>query len=333
MNYNKSNFTIRLNKNYELHEKEIREVEISLKNLRSDMKKFNGLLSKNVDSKDKLKLKFFDLEIEFKEKLTQMKNQSLKLELEIEVLRDEKTDILTQIMEVERQIHLWERKIKLQNKMQEVIKPKDGRKEIEEMYHALHRQEQNYKKFKLEQDKVIKNIEMEVDRWDYIKLKYPEQSKMSKTPGVISANSNMTRDINNLKEDLKFVTKEKQKVIRILQQRRDEWDKLREDYDREHDEQAYIEKQLSQIEMAKLSGLLERNDLACKTVQDQKCYKSVEDLINGKFKPRNKETVQKELEEMRNTNEEIISIIIKNATDIFDSDFGSEIVKRLQLDN
>lgn len=299
------------------------------------MKKFNGLLSKNVDSNEKLKLKFFDLEIEFKEKLTQMKNQSLKLELEIEVLRDEKTEILTNIMEKERQIHLWERKIKLQNKMQEVIKPKDGRKEIEEMYHALHRQEQNYKKFKLEQDKVIKNIEMEVDRWDYIKLKYPEQSKMSKTPGVqqLGGSSGMTRDINNLKEDLKFVTKEKQKVIRVLQQRREEWDSLREEYDREHEDQAEVEKQLGQIERAKLAGLLERNDLACKAVQDQKCFKSVEDLIQGKFRPRNKELVEKELEEMRNTNEEIISIIIKNATDIFDSDFGSEIVKRLQLDN
>merc|ERR1712151_896693 len=108
----------RLNKNYEQQEKEIREIEISLKNLRYDMNKYNGQLSKNVHSKENLSHKFFDVEIEFKEKLKQMENESVKLEIEIEVLREEKSDTLTQIMEVERQIHLWERKIHLEEKMQ-----------------------------------------------------------------------------------------------------------------------------------------------------------------------------------------------------------------------
>ena len=40
-----------------------------------------------------------------------MENDSVKLEMEIEVLREEKADTLAQIIETERQIHLWERKI------------------------------------------------------------------------------------------------------------------------------------------------------------------------------------------------------------------------------
>jgi chromosome segregation ATPase len=40
------NKKMRLNKNYEQHEKEIREIEISLKNLRYDMNKYNGQLLK-----------------------------------------------------------------------------------------------------------------------------------------------------------------------------------------------------------------------------------------------------------------------------------------------
>ena len=50
-----------------MHEKENRDIEISLKNLRYDMNKYNGMLSKNVNSKEKLGLKFFDVEIEFSE--------------------------------------------------------------------------------------------------------------------------------------------------------------------------------------------------------------------------------------------------------------------------
>jgi hypothetical protein len=76
-----------------------------------DMNKYNGQLSKNIGTKDKIGFKFFDVEVDFKDKLKQLKKQSMKLELEIEVLREEKADTLTQILEVERQIHLWEREI------------------------------------------------------------------------------------------------------------------------------------------------------------------------------------------------------------------------------
>ena len=91
-----------------------------------------------------------------------MENLSLKYELEIESLREEKSDILTQILEVERQVHLWERKIKLQNKMQDIIKPENGKKEIDDINYTLHRQELIYKKLKQEQEQVIKNIEMAI---------------------------------------------------------------------------------------------------------------------------------------------------------------------------
>ena len=50
---------LRLNKNYEMHEKEIREIEVSLKNLRYDMNKYNGQLGKNVNTKEKIKLIIF----------------------------------------------------------------------------------------------------------------------------------------------------------------------------------------------------------------------------------------------------------------------------------
>ena len=184
---------LRLKKNYELHEKEINEIEISLKNLRYDMSKYNVMLGKNVDSKDKLEHKFFDVEIQFKEKLKQMENESVRLELEIEVLREEKTDTLTQILEVERQIHLWERKIQLEEKMQEIIKPDKGIKEIDNMKSDLHKQDLRYKRLKQEQEKVIKSMEMAIQRRDFIKLRYPAEKK-----NLISGK----KEISDLKDHL-----------------------------------------------------------------------------------------------------------------------------------
>ena len=86
-----------------MHEKEIKEIEFSLKQLREyEMVKFGKLLGKNMSNNQTLKHQIFDVDIKFKEKLTSMENESMKLEMEIEVLREEKADTLAQIIETER---------------------------------------------------------------------------------------------------------------------------------------------------------------------------------------------------------------------------------------
>ena len=165
---------IRLNANYAMHEKEIKEIEFSLKQLREyEMVKFGKLLGKNMSNNQTLKHQIFDVDIKFKEKLTSMENESMKLEMEIEVLREEKADTLAQIIETERQIHLWERKIELQEQMQKIIKPESGLKEIDEMKIFIHKQKLVYKKLQADQEKVIKNMERCVQLRNFIKVRYP----------------------------------------------------------------------------------------------------------------------------------------------------------------
>ncbi len=53
----------------------------------------------------------FNIENEFKQKLKELENESIRLENSISTLKEEKADILSEIVESERQILLWERKI------------------------------------------------------------------------------------------------------------------------------------------------------------------------------------------------------------------------------
>ena len=76
--------------------------------------------------------------------------------MEIEVLREDKADTLAKIIETERQIHLWERKMELQEQMQKIIKHEIGLKEIEEMKIFIHKQKFVHKKFRTVQEKVKK---------------------------------------------------------------------------------------------------------------------------------------------------------------------------------
>jgi len=53
----------------------------------------------------------FNIENEFKQKLKELENESIRLETSIAKLKEDKADILAEIVEAERQILLWERKI------------------------------------------------------------------------------------------------------------------------------------------------------------------------------------------------------------------------------
>lgn len=320
---------LRLNNNLLMHEKEIRDVEISLKNLRYDMNKYNGMLSKNVNSKDKLTLKFFDVEIEFKEKLKQMENLSLKYELEIESLREEKSDILTQILEVERQIHLWERKIKLQNKMQDIIKPEKGKKEIDDITYTLHRQEIIYKKLKQEQEQAMKDMVMEVNKKDYIKLKFPSKIA-SNSANTKTKTLNQDREIKNLKDDLNHIINEKKVITKKLNTKKEEWNNMQQEIDKNNNIYQDMESRVVEYEQKRISDLLEKNSLSCKTVQLQKKSKIVEEFVN-RPRIRNKDAILKDYEEMKSKNDELISIILNNAKDIFDSDLANLISSGLNI--
>jgi len=333
------NKKMRLNKNYEQHEKEIREIEISLKNLRYDMNKYNGQLSKNIQSKDNLSHKFFDVEIEFKEKLKQMENESVKLEIEIEVLREEKSDTLTQIMEVERQIHLWERKIHLEEKMQDIIKPDKGLKEIDEMKSEIHRQEIYFNNLKKEQERVIKDMEMTIQRRDYIKLRYPlddknfvsssnaynnrenfknlynrgnekvVNSKMKK-----SLSSQNDREIQKLKEDLNHIVKEKNEMVNGLRICRENIDAVSEQIEKSEMDHLSLQRTAMNIQNEFFSMKLRNNLMLCKTKQNQDCNRIIEDYTNNRFRPKKKDDILREITKVSTETEQVIDIL-KNFKD------------------
>lgn len=108
---------LRLNNNCQSHDKDIRQLEVALKNLEFEMNKLNDLYYKNTASQTKMTNDNFNIENEFKQKLKELENESIRLENQINTLKEEKADILSEIVEAERQILLWERKIQLEKEM------------------------------------------------------------------------------------------------------------------------------------------------------------------------------------------------------------------------
>ena len=66
------------------------------------MNNLNDELSNNSEKRTKLENENFNIESEFVEKLKQMEKEAVRLEVEIDKLKEQKADLLSEIVECER---------------------------------------------------------------------------------------------------------------------------------------------------------------------------------------------------------------------------------------
>lgn len=84
---------------------------------------------------------------------------------------------MSEIVEAEKQILLWERKIHLEREMQEHLDPNYGQKEILELKKEIHRMELRLDDIRKKQEKVIIEMERAVFKRETIQLKYQDKDK------------------------------------------------------------------------------------------------------------------------------------------------------------
>ena len=298
---------LRLNSNYAIHEKEIKEIEFDLKQLREyEMVKFGKLLGKNMNMNNTLQHQIFDVEIQFKEKLTQYENETLRLEMEIEVLREEKADTLAQIIETERLIHLWERKIELQEQMQKIIKPDSGLKEIDDMKSYIHRQKLLYKKLQAEQEEVIKNMERAVQRRDFIKVRYPVDEFGTNN---VKQKVNKTKEINELMEQINHINKKKKTFISQIASTKTVHDEIKNKISNLESESYNIQTNAFDLRNEYFKEKIKANNYFCKAKQFQDGNKMLEDFANKKLKTKSAEAINAEIESVQKENEQLFETL------------------------
>ena len=141
---------IRINAEVEGHNKNITKLEVAQKNQVFEMNKLNDLIYQNNERQERLTNDNFNIEMEFKQKLKEMENESIKLENQITQLKEQKSDILIEVIEAEKQILLWERKYQLEKEMQDALDPTIGQTEIVAMKKEIHRMQLQYELFRKE---------------------------------------------------------------------------------------------------------------------------------------------------------------------------------------
>ncbi|XP_057700707.1 coiled-coil domain-containing protein 40 [Corythoichthys intestinalis] len=142
------------------------EVEKSNKLLQRDLLKLNTLLNKNAQLRYALEQENAVMETEFLHKLKEAERGSLEMEAKLERIQEEKESILSNLVEAERQIMLWEKKTHVMKETRLVVQ--EGQQEIKSMRDDVHRMERWLNQLIKERERLMEDSVAVVERRGYI---------------------------------------------------------------------------------------------------------------------------------------------------------------------
>merc|ERR1719316_1268123 len=198
---------IRTEAGWDGQKKEINELRLDVKHLQHEMDNLNSMAATNLKRHDELQNTTQTMETEFVRKLKEIEENCIGMEGEINILKDECGAMMEEIVESERQVMLWERKIHLEKEMQEALDPSVGQAETTTMKKEIHRMELRYEQLKRRQDQMIQEMERVIHKRDTIQLKY--EPKASSDP---NAAMQVKRQVATLRSNLSLCTQAAQET-------------------------------------------------------------------------------------------------------------------------
>lgn len=168
---------------------QIGTLESSHKAMRADVARLNDLLGRHATMEQGLTNETAILETEFKAELKELEEASLNAEQKTADARATKARLLDEVLEVERQILLWEKKIQLERETQQTLDPSVGAGEVKAMELEIHRMKLRLKGLEAEQETMIRDMERAILKKEGYALRY----KGGKRPSMLERQGPLTK--------------------------------------------------------------------------------------------------------------------------------------------
>lgn len=269
------------------HQKDIIHIQNALKNFENEMKKLNEYLASNYESAKVLENANINVNSEFIEKLKELEKESVKLEVDIDRLKEEKAELLSEIVEAERQILLWERKIQLEKEMQEQLDPNVGQHDIKNLRKQIHIMELQLDDIRKKQDQLIIEIERSVYKRESIQLKYTNKNKSNDPKDKTKGNpTQIAKNIQILKATINEATKHLKEMDSNLKTKEIELNNMNNQKEKANEDLAKMEYDVQRSNEDILSLKVQRHLGVFQISSVQTAYKKMEDSARtGKVHP------------------------------------------------
>merc|ERR1711920_288913 len=182
-------------------------------------------------------------------------NQMMETEF-VSKVKEEKNDMTSEILEAERQVLLWERKITLEKEMQEALDPNVGQADSSAMKKEIHRMELRLDQLKRRQEQMIIEMERAVHKRDAIALKYEPKAKKSKQAATTA---NLKRQVQSLRNNLRLCTTANSDIEQKIGQRETDLAQLQQTIEQSAEEYNHLERAAETL----------RADVQVRTVEKQ----------------------------------------------------------------
>ncbi|CAK9028928.1 Coiled-coil domain-containing protein 40 (Protein links) [Durusdinium trenchii] len=137
----------------------------------------------------------------------------------------EKDQMNQDILESERQVLLWERKITLEREMQAALDPNVGQADAAAMKKEIHRMELRLEQLKRRQEQMIVEMERAIHKRDTIALKLEPKAKKTKQA---TNTANVKRQLQSLRNNLKLCTQANAEAEQKISERQQDLQELQQ---------------------------------------------------------------------------------------------------------
>ncbi|RLN97246.1 hypothetical protein BBJ28_00010386 [Nothophytophthora sp. Chile5] len=162
---------LRLQHELQEMQRELRELSTGIATLHADTARLNELIARHGSRHETLLNSNHALELEFASELRELEAASVALEARATALRQEKQELLDRVVEVERQLMLWEKKIQLEKETQAALDPEVGQAEARAMEKEIHRMRLRLEALQRSQEQMLQDMEQAVHKRDLIALR------------------------------------------------------------------------------------------------------------------------------------------------------------------
>lgn len=212
---------IRWENEIEVELQELSDLEKNTKMLKEDLLKLNTLLTKNGQLGETLEQENVLMETDFMHRIIEAEREAVEIQMKYDKSIAEKERLLNSLLEAERQIMLWEKKIQLAKETIAAVDSEEVQGEIQLMKSEIHRMEVRISQLRKQHEKLQRDSEATVARRESIVERREAILNCSQKP---NSKFDVTLSIKHLQRKIKDTEKnmtECEKMSRDLMEDRD----------------------------------------------------------------------------------------------------------------
>ncbi|KAG2373915.1 hypothetical protein C9374_011580 [Naegleria lovaniensis] len=284
---------------------QIKELTSEMQSMHKLLERLNKKISSNYLIQNSLADVNYDLENKILDRLKASEREAYSLESKIEETKNQKQAILNEMVDVERQILFWEKKIEIQKEIQEALDPTVGQEEITRMKKEIHLMEQRLADLKREQKRKIMEMEKAIEKRDLILTK----GRVIQSKNTTNTKANIQREISFQQSELAKKKKKAAEAFQAIKHHQNAAEQcgraIEEAKDRINaikDEMTLLQEEIQTLSTQKTKIGYDRERL-------KKLVEKCQAILKGSFKKTPE--LNQELEGQKETTSKIVNIVTK----------------------